>query len=134
MRVYNFRIVGVSLLLSIISVITTLPFFLNPLFATISLVLICAWWASNYPGILLKDIIEKVGKDVGLILAFATMLGTIGPAFFASVETTEPILSNYANIAGWKRYSWYFFAMYFFPANFLIYFVVRAVSSSKKST
>lgn len=131
MKVYQFRIVGVSLALAIISLIIPFPF-VAAILATISFVMTCIWWFSNYPGILLKDIIMAVGREVGVIMLVYIIIGTIALSIFSLTESTKPFLIRFMNVGIWNNYYWYFFVMYIFPATLAICFLVRVISSLKK--
>jgi hypothetical protein len=131
MKVYQFRIVGVSLALAIISLIIPFPF-VAAILTTISFVMTCIWWCSNYPGVLLKDISGVLGRDVGIIMLVSTMIGTMVVSIFSLTESTKPFLIRFMNVGIWNNYYWYFFVMYIFPATLAICFLVRVISSLKK--
>ncbi len=131
MKTYQFRMIGLSLIFSIISFLLNSSVF-SIAFAGISFFISCIWWCSNYPGILLKDISEKVGEDVGMVLLVSSMLGTIAISIFATMSTTKPFLISYLNKDIWPRYEWYFFIVYIFPAILITYFLVRGILFLRK--
>ena len=127
MGIYKFRIVSLGLIFAMISFMTTFMLPLAISLGSLSFILISGWWCSNYPGMLLRDISKKVGKGVGAIVTFSSMVGTVAIAGYAAMVAAKPILIRNMEVDTWHRYDWYFLVMYLFPAILVTYFLVRGV-------
>lgn len=88
--------------------------------AFISYLIFMLWILSKNANLLLKDIKEKIGNFIGLIIFISSMIGLAMLPVVALIRSTKEVLIHEVDPQIWPGYDKYFLMIYLIPITMVI--------------